>query len=65
MRNNEILRLVGMILLLLGGASGVALFVMAVSGKQKFSEKAGTGTLWGLFIIALLVGIILIAATGR
>jgi hypothetical protein len=65
MRNDEILRLAGVVLLLLGGASGVALFVMAVSSREKVSEKTGTGTLWGLFIIASIVGIILIAATGR
>ncbi len=56
-----ILKLVGLGLLLLGGASGIALFFRAVVGKDKISEGPGIGTLWGLFIIGLIAGIILMS----
>jgi len=56
-----IFKLVGLGLLLLGGVSGVALFFRAVVGKDKISEGPGIGTLWGLFIIGLIAGLILIS----
>jgi hypothetical protein len=56
-----VLKLVGFGLLLLGGASGIALFCRAVVGKDKISEGPGIGTLWGLFIVCLIAEIILIS----
>lgn len=63
MQNYVIFRLIGIALVLLGGASGVALFLRAVVGKDKISEGPGIGTLWGLFIIGLGAGIIILAST--
>lgn len=52
--------LVGVALLALGGASGAALFFRAIGGAdQKDSEKA-TATLWGLFIVGVLGGLVIL-----
>lgn len=59
----EILRLVGIGLLILGGASGAALFFRAIGGVDKEEHKSATGTLWGLFIIGMVGGIILVVVT--
>ncbi len=64
MSNYAIFRLIGIGLLLLGAASGCALFLRAVVGKEKISEGPGIGTLWGLFIIGLIAGMILLSAIG-
>ena len=58
MQNYAIFRLLGIGLVLLGGASGIFLFVRAIIGKPSI------GTLWGLFIIGLASGIIILASTG-
>lgn len=49
------LRLIALFLLGLGVASGIALFIKAVAGKN-----GSNGTLWGLFIIGLAVGMLII-----
>ena len=59
---NGIFTLIGLGLILLGGASGIALFLRAVVGKDKISEGPGIATLWGLFIIGLVGGIIILAS---
>ncbi|MDI6808887.1 MAG: hypothetical protein QME66_07900 [Candidatus Eisenbacteria bacterium] len=58
------IRNMGMLLLFLGGASGVVLFVRAVVAHDKISEGPGIGTLWGLFILCTTAGIIIVASTG-
>ena len=63
MSNYDIFRALGIVLLSLGAASGVALFAKAVTGPSRIPEK-GVSTLWGLFIIGLAVGIVIIAAAG-
>ena len=63
MQNYVILHLIGLGLVFLGGASGIALFLRAVVGKDKISEGPGIGTLWGLFIIGLVGGIIIMVST--
>ncbi len=63
MSNYDIFRALGIVLLSLAAASGVALFAKAVTGTSRIPEK-GVSTLWGLFIIGLAVGIAIIAAAG-
>jgi hypothetical protein len=48
-------------LLLLGGASGVVLFLRAAFGSSQASTSGNKETLWGLFIVGLLAGLILLA----
>ena len=53
-----VFKLVSIGLLVLGGVSGVTLFVKATfMGSVKPDE--GVGHLWGLFIFCILVGVIL------
>lgn len=61
MRDYEIVRIVGIVLLLVGGASAVALFLRAVVGNDKISEGPGMRTLWGLFVLGTLAGIVILA----
>lgn len=64
MTSREIIRIIGVLLLVLGSVSGVALFIRAVVGDHKISEGPGIATLWGLFVVGMLAGIIIIASTG-
>ena len=57
-----IFRIIGLGLLLLGGLSGAALFFRAIVGAKDNSDS--TSTLWGLFIVGLVAGIILISVSG-
>lgn len=52
---HEILKIVGISLLFLSGISGVGLFCVSVWWPQK-----PTATLWGLFLIGLGGGLLLI-----
>lgn len=63
MGNREILFATGIVLLFLGGFSGVALFLRVLFGADKKEEEKGTSTLWGLFIAGVVGGIILILTT--
>lgn len=54
----EILKLLSIFLLILGAISGIALFFISVFGSEKVEKF--TGHLWGLFIIGILGGIILL-----
>jgi hypothetical protein len=63
MSNYDIFRALAIVLLSLSAASGVALFAKAVTGTSRIPEK-GVSTLWGLFLIGLVVGIIILAAAG-
>jgi hypothetical protein len=60
----EILLVIGLLLLFFSGLCGLSLFVRVVVGSKEKSDGSGIGTLWGLFPIALAVGIILIMVTG-
>jgi hypothetical protein len=51
---------VGSGLLLLGGLSGYALFTRALKVADKFGDETNIGTLWGLFILGLSAGLLLI-----
>ena len=62
---NTVLNLVGIGLVLLGGASGVALFLRAIGSNDKLEQGPGMTTLWGLFLIGLLAGLMLIAASAN
>jgi hypothetical protein len=61
----HIFYIVGVALLVLGGVSAVALFIRAVIGREKISEGPGIGTLWGLFVIGLVGGLVLLAVFAR
>jgi hypothetical protein len=52
---------VGIGLVLLGGGAGVALFFRAIAGADNREGEKATGTLWGLFIVGVLGGLILLA----
>ena len=60
-----VLYIVGIGLLILGGAAGVALFVRAMAKNDKMAQGPGMTTLWGLFLIGLLAGLMLIAASAK
>jgi hypothetical protein len=60
-----VLWIVGIGLIILGGCSGVALFVRAVGGSDLKDGEKATGTLWGLFIVGVLGGLILLAAVSK
>lgn len=55
-----IVLIVGAGLLLLGGFSGYALFARALKISDKFGDETNVGTLWGLFILGLSAGLLLI-----
>ena len=55
-----IVLIVGAGLLLLGGFSGYALFARALKISDKFGDEKNVGTLWGLFILGLSAGLLLI-----
>lgn len=61
MATSEIFSIVGVCLIVLGGASGVTLFARAAFAGNKDFE--GRHTLWGLFIVCLGTGLILVAFT--
>lgn len=52
--------IVGSCLLLLGGFSGFALFSRAVKLSDKFGDETNVGTLWGLFLLGVAAGLLLI-----
>lgn len=52
--------IVGACLLLLGGFSGYALLRSALNSSGKFDAETNTPTLWGLFILGLFLGLVLI-----
>ena len=58
MDTKSIFNMVGFSLLLLGGASGVTLFLRTAFGDGKDSD-ARKSTLWGLFLIGVCVGLVL------
>lgn len=51
--------LVGAGLLLLGGGSGYALFARALKISDRFGDETNVGTLWGLFLLGLSAGLLL------
>ncbi|CAM3744554.1 hypothetical protein VA7868_03396 [Vibrio aerogenes CECT 7868] len=54
-----IVLVVGAGLLLLGAFSGCALFVRSLKISDKFGDETHVGTLWGLFILGLSAGLLL------
>ena len=55
-----ILLIVGISLLVLGSVSGYALFSRSIAQNRKANDETNIGTLWGLFIIGVWVGLIFI-----
>jgi len=51
---------VGCGLLLLGSVSGYALFARALKISDKFGDETNVGTLWGLFLLGLSAGLLLV-----
>jgi len=60
---NTILNLVGIGLVLLSGASGIALFLRAIGSNEAQAQGPGMTTLWGLFLIGLITGLLLISVS--
>jgi hypothetical protein len=52
--------LVGSGLLVLGGVSAYSLFARALRISDKFGDETNVGTLWGLFLLCLPAGLLLI-----
>ncbi len=63
MYNIEIIRCAGIVLLILGSVSGIALLIRAISGTDQDKNTSSTSTLWGIFIVGMLGGIIILAVT--
>lgn len=59
MEFHNILRILGLGLLILGGFSGVVLFLRAASGKVRDGDSSAN-TLWGLFLLCLVSGLIIL-----
>lgn len=55
-----ILLLVGVGLLLLGGVSAYALFARALQLSDRFGDETNVGTLWGLFLLGIPAGLLLL-----
>jgi hypothetical protein len=55
-----IVLVVGCGLLLLGAVSGYALFARALKISDRFGDETNVGTLWGLFLLGLAAGLLLI-----
>jgi hypothetical protein len=55
----SILWLIGIGLIVLGGVAGVVLLIKATTAKGK-DEVSGKSTLWGLFVVGLGGGLILV-----
>jgi hypothetical protein len=55
-----ILLVVGAGLLLLGGFSAYALFARALKISDHFGDETNVGTLWGLFLLGVPAGLLLI-----
>ncbi|GAC18177.1 hypothetical protein [Paraglaciecola arctica] len=55
-----IVLVVGCGLLMLGSVSGYALFARALKISDKFGDETNVGTLWGLFILGLSAGLLLV-----
>lgn len=55
-----VVTVVGACLLLLGAISGYALFTRALKISDQFGDETNVGTLWGLFIVGLIIGLALI-----
>jgi hypothetical protein len=47
-------------LLLLGAIAGYALFARALKISDKYGDETNIGTLWGLFILGLSAGLLLV-----
>ena len=64
MSNVSIFRIIGGILISFGGISAFALLVLAIrsaiKGQESIARGPGMGTLWGLFIICLGAGILIL-----
>ena len=56
-----IFQMLGIGLLILGVVSGIVLFLKAATSALDRSDSS-TATLWGIFLIGLIAGIIIIAA---
>ncbi len=55
-----VILIVGGGLLLLGGVSGYALFARALKISDKYGDETNIGTLWGLFLLGVPAGLLLI-----
>lgn len=55
-----IVLIVGSGLLLLGGGSAVALFVRALRLSDRLGDETNVGTLWGLFLLGVCAGLLLV-----
>ena len=51
---------IGIGLLLLGAISGYALLARALKASDKFGDETNIGTLWGLFILGISAGLLLV-----
>lgn len=57
---SSIVLAVGIGLLLLGGSSGYILLKRAMTTSEKMGDEANIGTLWGLFMLGVSAGLLLI-----
>ncbi len=57
--------LVGWALVVLGAASGIALFVSAVTSQDQKALETRRSTLWGLFLIGIAAGLLLLGVAEK
>lgn len=55
-----ILLITGSGLGLLGGAAGLSLLLRALRSAPRTGDETNVGTLWGLFVVGLTIGLFLI-----
>lgn len=55
-----VMLVVGVGLLLLGSVSGYTLFSRALKVSDKYGDETNVATLWGLFILGLCAGLLLV-----
>jgi len=65
MGSPEIVLATGVVLLTLGGFSGIALFLRVLFGADKKEGEKGTSTLWGLFITGVIGGLFLVVTSSK
>jgi hypothetical protein len=63
MGSPEIVFATGIVLLILGGRSGTALFLRVLFGADNKEGGKGTSTLWGLFITGVIGGLFLVVTS--
>jgi hypothetical protein len=55
-----VLLIIGFCLILLGGFAGYALLSRSLKISDQFGDETNVGTLWGLFMVGLSIGLFMV-----